>query len=180
MGTLWILGVPLIFCFRFELGLKPSSTEPDFGGGPLQCFMKLLLKFEFQSRELKTLKWTFLKTVVEVAFYYKTLLNLATEVLKSNSTKCKKILLQIVTYYIPLKYLQIFIFSKSVFHCQSQSANMRTSTSKRSWSQAKLISTHKTHINMRSPINYKLWLWHHHQSLRSLAKPQTDRQATVS
>lgn len=180
MGTLWILGVPLIFCFRFELGLKPSSTEPDFGGGPLQCFMKLLLKFEFQSRESKTLKWTFLKTVVEVAFYYKTLLNLATEVLKSNSTKCKKILLQIVTYYIPLKYLQIFLFSKSVFHCQSQSANMRTSTSKRSWSQAKLISTHKTHINMRSPINYKLWLWHHHQSLRSLAKPQTDRQATVS
>lgn len=180
MGTLWILGVPLIFCFRFELGLKPSSTEPDFGGGPLQCFMKLLLKLEFQSRELKTWKWTFLKTVVEVAFYYKTLLNLATEVLKSNSTKCKKILLQIVTYYIPLKYLQIFIFSKSVFHCQSQSANMRTSTSKRSWSQAKLISTHKTHINMRSPINYKLWLWHHHQSLRSLAKPQTDRQATVS
>lgn len=180
MGTLWILGVPLIFCFRFELGLKPSSTEPDFGGGPLQCFMKLLLKLEFQSRERKIWKWTILKTVVEVAFYYKTLLNLATEVLKSNSTKCKKILLQIVTYYIPLKYLQIFIFSKSVFHCQSQSANMRTSTSKRSWSQAKLISTHKTHINMRSPINYKLWLWHHHQSLRSLAKPQTDRQATVS
>jgi len=59
--------------------------------------MKLLLKLEFQSRELKTWKWTILKTVVEVAFYYKTLLNLATEVLKSNSPKCKKVLLHIVT-----------------------------------------------------------------------------------